>query len=561
MIPILNEAVLAVSGWTELSIVVKATLILAGGLVCTTLARRSTSSVRHLVLAAMFVAILVLPVVVLSAPEVAVPIDVQIAASPTRATVTSVDSSVTGVSQSPAIDDIVPRAAQPGKRIAAASVLRIVWVPGVVLLLVSLTYEMWRLRCLRRRGLPALEFHGLFQEVTGATQMRRRVELLLHEDVPAPLTCGILRPVILLPIDAVEWSEDDLRRALIHELEHVRRCDWVIQLIARAACACYWFHPLAWVAWRRLALEAERACDDAVVRHEDGTDYADQLLSLARKMSHTAEQPALGMAKRGDLSARVTALLDGAQRRERAGAFAAAVVIGAASLIVLSLGPVRAVAQQPSVAARDSSQSPELDRSLFEAAEEGDVTTMQRLLTSGANVNATLSGDGSPLIAAARNGQYGAVALLIDRGADPNLAAHGDGSPLIMAARNGHLATVRLLLQRGADIHKPVPGDGNPLIMAARGGHLGVVEYLLEHGANIEQVVPGDENALIEASASGHLAVVKMLVARGANVNARVWAEASGVSGSGEWRTPLNMARRRGHSEVVSFLQSVGGRE
>ena len=68
-------------------------------------------------------------------------------------------------------------------------------------------------------------------------------------------------------------------------------------------------------------------------------------------------------------------------------------------------------------------------------------------------------------------------------------------------------------------------------------------------------------NALIEASASGHLAVVKLLVVRGANVNARVWAEASGVSGSGEWRTPLSMARRRGHSAVVSFLQSVGGRE
>lgn len=86
------------------------------------------------------------------------------------------------------------------------------------------------------------------------------------------------------------------------------------------------------------------------------------------------------------------------------------------------------------------------------------------------------------------------------------------------------------------------------------------MEYLLERGANIEQVVLGDENALIEASASGHLPVVKLLVARRANVNARVWAETSGA-GAGEWRTPLNMARRRGHAEVVSFLLSAGARE
>jgi ankyrin repeat protein len=79
---------------------------------------------------------------------------------------------------------------------------------------------------------------------------------------------------------------------------------------------------------------------------------------------------------------------------------------------------------------------------------------------------------------------------------------------------------------------------------------------LLDRGANIEQVVPGDENALIEASASGHLPVVKLLVDRGANVNARVWVEEQK-----EWRTPLNMAQRRGRTAVVEYLRSAGARE
>ena len=104
----------------------------------------------------------------------------------------------------------------------------------------------------------------------------------------------------------------------------------------------------------------------------------------------------------------------------------------------------------------------------------------------------------------------------------------------------------------------PATGDGNPLIAAAARGRLEIVDLLLKRGARIEDVVPGDENALIQASGSGHLDVVKLLVSRGANVNARVWAD--GYRGS-EWRTPLNMAIRSRHVDVVNFLKSVGAVE
>jgi len=57
--------------------------------------------------------------------------------------------------------------------------------------------------------------------------------------------------------------------AILHELAHVRRSDWLTQAAARAIAACYWFDPLVWIAWRRFALEAERAWDDAVVQRTD----------------------------------------------------------------------------------------------------------------------------------------------------------------------------------------------------------------------------------------------------------------------------------------------------
>jgi beta-lactamase regulating signal transducer with metallopeptidase domain len=49
--------------------------------------------------------------------------------------------------------------------------------------------------------------------------------------------------VIVLPADARAWDAD-LRRAIVHELEHVTRGDWAVHMAARAVCAAYWLHPL-----------------------------------------------------------------------------------------------------------------------------------------------------------------------------------------------------------------------------------------------------------------------------------------------------------------------------
>lgn len=535
---------------SELVWIAKASLVLAAGWVALLASRQARASVRHLVLVVTFGSLVALPVLMMGAPVVSIEAPFGVAAVDAEP---GGEPSPGAVAIRRALAPAPPAAAGASARGASMpsvlAMLRVVWIVGACWLAASLALGVARLRGIARDGAPWLDVRPLVQELTALADLRRPVHVVLHEQIQAPMTCGVFRPVIVMPRDAVTWCDDDVRRALVHELEHVRRADWATQLAARAICAVYWFHPLAWATQRSLCLEAERACDDAVLAHGASEDYAEQLVTLASRLRRGRALPALAMANRSDLAVRVHALLDAGQRRGRVGTWTTATAMVVALVGVATLSSVRTVraattvnrgastpAATPAPTTASASAQPSvadetraaLGGLLLEAADRGDLTRMNALIAAGADLDAVRSGDGSPLIVAARSGRLAAVRLLLERGANPNLA---------------------------------VPGDGNPLIMAAREGHGEIVELLLTRGAAIDEIVPEDENALIQASAAGRLAVVRLLVARGADVNARAWTEPANDRGTGEWRTPLSQARRGRHAEVVAFLEASGARD
>jgi hypothetical protein len=364
--------------------------------------------------------------------------------------------------------------------------------------------------------------------------------------------------VIVLPLDARDWSDAQLRRALLHELEHIQRGDWVMQIMARVVAALYWFHPLVWMAWRRLCLEAERSCDDAVVMSEERTDYAEQLVTLAQRMSATPVQPLLGMANRSDLSTRVTAVLDDRLRRGRAGLALVTGTVAAAVIVVATVAPVRAVVKEDAVITADAQQS--LDQRARELASE-----MQRRQGRAPGERKARALD-TELYEAAQEGDYAGVRELVEAGANANAVIDGDGSPLIGAARSGNVLIAQYLLDHGADPNQPVEGDGSPLIAAAAFGRLDQVALLISRGADVNLAVPGDENPLMNAAEQGHLDTVKFLVEKGADVHARIWvtsawSDRGAASVKGEWRSALSQASKNRHGHVVQFLQSLGARE
>jgi beta-lactamase regulating signal transducer with metallopeptidase domain len=536
MMAALWDGALWLSQTDELSLLAKATLMLVAALAVTRLARHARASVRHLVIASCFAALIALPLLLAAVPAVTIDVPAAfVTAAPAPQPLPSTTTRSTIASAAEVSRQLLPA-------MAIGDVLRAIWLAGTVVFLIPVGMVSWKLSTIRRTGLPVAWNRDALAQLAASRGVATPVELVEHEAVPGPMTFGVTRPLIVLPLDARDWSDAELRRALLHELEHIQRGDWIMQIMARVVTACYWFHPLVWMAWRRLCLEAERSCDDAVVMSEEGTDYAEQLVTLAQRMSATPVQPLLGMANRSDLSTRVTAVLDDRLRRGRAGFALAAGTLASAAIVVATVAPVRAVMKEEAVVAAVETDEQRgrrlapgerrvraMDRALYEAANEGDDAGVRELVDAGANANAVIDGDGSPLIGAARSGKILIAQYLLDHGADPNLPVPGDGSPLIMASSHGHLDQVALLVSRGADVNLAVEGDENPLMGAAEQGHLEIVKFLIDKGADI---------------------------------HTRIWtARGIGNSVEGEWRTALSQARKNRHMNVVRYLEGLGARD
>ena len=521
----LRETFVFIANSPEMLLLLKTTAVIAVALLIVWAYRSARASFRHLCLTCAFAVMLLIPVTALIAPslrfEVADPqmeiTTTQLVQGPVEVFQNTNQTNGTNLSAS---------TSAPAS-FSWRTMIWMFWAVGAALLLTRLAISLVRLRLIRRASIPSLELNQTMRMLTSEAGMRRQVEVLLHDDVEVPFTSGVLRPAIFLPADAATWSESELQPVLVHELEHIKRNDWLVQLLVRTVCAFYWFQPLVWIAWRKICLEAERACDDAVLVSNERTAYAEQLVNLAKRLSNPLATPVLSMANRSDLSQRVSAILDQHQPRGKAGRRWTMATLVVTALLVSAIAPgveiTRTYGTVPQTQSKNT-KTKALTRALVEASEDGKLTEVQELLAEGTDINGIVAGDGTALIVAARAGNKALVEFLLQHGADPNVAS---------------------------------PGDGNPLIMAANEGHAEIVDLLLNRGARVNESVVGDENALIKASGAGHVNVVQLLLSRGADVNLRVWSG----DPDGEWRTALMMARREGHNAVVQLLISAGARE
>src|SRR5580704_1167307 len=232
-----------------------------------------------------------------------------------------------------------------------------VWLAGAVLTLVPLAVGLvanTRVRFGNRR-LHDSDWRPLVSRLSNQLGLRRPVTLLSAGPRQMPLTFGLWRPCVVLPADAQTWTTERRQIVLLHELGHIQRYDVPLQMIARLACAVYWFHPLAWWALRQMRVEREHACDDAVLRAgQKASGYAAELLEIAR--AHSGSSPllnaALSMARPSQLEGRLLAVLDANRSRAPVGPRWTGGLLTLTAAVICGLGAVRptATAKGPAVA-------------------------------------------------------------------------------------------------------------------------------------------------------------------------------------------------------------------
>jgi beta-lactamase regulating signal transducer with metallopeptidase domain len=215
--------------------VLKVTVAAALGLLAVRLAARCAAATRHAVLVMTFVALAAIPIVAAVAPPYF--ISVEDGMWPNSALIQAEVADLTRPTFSPSSDQ------QPGPR--WSTLLFAAWASGAAVSLLPQIGAFLQSRRLRRGGRPWAAVSAEAARFGGPRH--DRVEVLHHGGVAGPLTCGIVRPAILLPEDAQRWPRQDVDRALAHELAHIARADVLVHGLARLVCAAYWFHPLVWM--------------------------------------------------------------------------------------------------------------------------------------------------------------------------------------------------------------------------------------------------------------------------------------------------------------------------
>ena len=159
------------------------------------------------------------------------------------------------------------------------------WLVGVVLLAVRKTggfVVVWRLRC-RGLSLPSNALLEQFRKLCLKLGVDPdRVQLRISHLVHVPMTMGWLKPVVLFPAVLLSGLEPrEIELLLAHELAHIRRYDYLVNILQTVVETLFFYHPVTWWISRRMRQERENACDDLIATQpEDVLDYVKALARL-----------------------------------------------------------------------------------------------------------------------------------------------------------------------------------------------------------------------------------------------------------------------------------------
>jgi beta-lactamase regulating signal transducer with metallopeptidase domain/ankyrin repeat protein len=402
------------------------------------------------------------------------------------------------------------------------------WLLGVLLLAARKAggfIVIWRLR---HRSLVAPtqalldQFHRICQRLCVDPN---RVALKISSLISVPITMGWLKPIVLLPASLLSGlTSSEIELLLAHELAHIRRHDYLINLFQAVVETLFFYHPVTWWISRRMKQERENACDDLIAREPSQVlAYAQVLLRL--EQLRPAGSGLISAANGGNLLQRIQRLTGEPASQRALGLPALALLIGL--LVALIAAPLLKAQNQPAAVAakaapksETSTQPPATNPQLIEAVQKNDVSALKKLINQGADPKA-ISSDGRTLLFDVRGLEV--AECLLDHGVNPNLRDKSGitaiGSVILMSGKRGGDAA-RMLLEHHAD-------GPTMLTLAAWTNKTDVIAYLLDHGVDPNQPqIIGHRNGhdimvfpATAAAMTGSSDALKLLLAHGARAD------------------------------------------
>ena len=382
------------------------------------------------------------------------------------------------------------------------------------------------------------------RDVMSLTVLARRMGIqkivLLMESplIDVPSVVGWIKPILLVPMGFLgSMPPEQIEAILAHELAHVRRCDYIVNLFQIVIETFLFYHPT--VRWINSSIREERenCCDDiAVSVAGDKMVYVSALSALAERCLPRATV-ALA-ADDGSLFKRVYRVLGAGQPDETMEMILVRKTYTGMLLGVLALGLFLAA----SFTSDHGSIVKHVDeihltKALVSASKSGDLSLMESLIQQGADINRNVPPTGeNALFAATTHSQVAAMEVLLRNGASVDARNNSGISPLNWASAVGNFSMVKLLHDRGAQISqgawaatiddldqlKSLLAKGtlttdqtNELMKYAISmGHLDVVQFLEKATGK-----PVTGKFLADAASSGNLAMMAYILKQGADIH------------------------------------------
>lgn len=481
------------------------------------------------------------------------------------------------------------------------------WLMGVLILQLRFLGQLAFLQRLKNYGterFPA-RLAPMLQELEDRLGITKPVRYLTSFRVNSPFTAGWLRPAVLFPGGLLgELDEAQLRTIVAHELAHIKRYDFLVNLIQTLLCILFFYHPAVWWISARIEEEREHCCDDlAIEATGEPVGYARTLLQLKEtEMAKTSL--AMGLLGKGDgFKDRITRLLSGYLGTGTYGeGFTTAVIIFCFMGLAVTLSGQHAdlgadagamdkmeelggpppppppppppgrehLAPGNGLSAEETAKvnrvlEDELERQFnaasgevltkfdlfMNAISEGDLELVNYMLDKETfDFTKTNSWGLTPLMLAAGEDHPEIVRRLIDAGAAVNHVSAEGWTALIEAADEGSYASALVLLEAGADPNlKGANNSRTALAMAASEGHTHVFALLVKNGADVFSV-EGKTHPLHTAAEEGERWAVQTLLTLKADVNIT----------DEDQRTPLSFAAEEGNDEIVELLLENGAK-